>query len=139
MRIIYTAGVFDLLHTGHRNILRRSRELGDLLVAGVVSDEGAAAYKARPLQDERTRLGNVADLRYVDFALLQATTDPSPILRLLRPWSMTHGDDWSRLLEGNETLAELGIRLILLPYTPGVSSSALRCSMRHAERPVPWA
>jgi len=124
-RIIYTAGVFDLLHTGHRNLLQRSKTLGDMLVVGVVSDAGAEAYKRRPMQDEQTRLGNIRDLRYVDFAVLQETTDPSPVLRVIQPTIMTHGDDWSALLEGNDTLAELGIRLILLPYTHWISTSQL--------------
>jgi cytidyltransferase-like protein len=125
MRIVYTAGVWDLLHTGHRNLLQRSKALGDILVVGVVTDDGAAAYKRRPFQDQDMRLGNVRDLRYVDFAVLQDTTDPSHQLRAIRPAMMTHGDDWQQLLQGNETLAELGIQLILLPYTKGVSTSAL--------------
>ena len=125
MRIVYTAGVWDLFHRGHRNCLLRSRDFGDLLVVGVLTDRGAAAYKRRPLQDQETRLSLIRDLRYVDFAVLQETTDPSPILRMLRPAVMTHGDDWKQLLEGNETLAELGIRLALVPYTPGISTSDL--------------
>lgn len=129
MKIVYTAGVWDLYHVGHENMLRRSKELGDLLIVGVVTDEGAAAYKGRqPVYSELQRLKIIQSVRYVDAAFLQPGTDPSPVLRALAaigvvPAIMTHGDDWTRLREGNETLAELGIELVLLPYTQGISTT----------------
>lgn len=133
MTIVYVPGCFDLLHSGHRSILRRAKELDDgvTLIAGVVSDDGAALYKRRPIQSQEERIGNVGDLRYVDMVLLQPTTDPTPVLEMLsaegrRPKYLVHGDDWSRLLAGNETLARLGIKLVLLPYTRGISTSMLR-------------
>lgn len=124
-RTVYTAGVFDLLHRGHLNLLHASRALGDRLIVGVVSDAGAEAYKRRPIQDQETRLQVIRALRCVDVAILQPTTDPTPILEAVRPDIMTHGDDWSRLREGHETLERLGIQFRLLPYTPGVSTSML--------------
>lgn len=122
-RVIYTAGIWDLLHIGHLNILHRSREMGDILVVGVVSDSGAAAYKRWPVQDEKTRLSVVRALKMVDFAVIQPTTDPTPVLEIIRPEVMTHGSDWSELKEGKETLIRLGIRWELIPYTLGVSTS----------------
>lgn len=122
-RIVYTAGIFDLLHVGHLNILHQSRALGEILVVGVVSDEGAMAYKRRPIQDEQTRLRIIRDLRMVDFAVIQPTTDPTPVLEIIRPEIMTHGSDWKELREGRETLIRLGIRWQLIPYTAGVSTS----------------
>lgn len=132
MNVIYTAGVFDLLHTGHLRILERSKALGDVLVVGVLTDLGAAAYKPKPpVYNEHARLEMVRSLRCVDSAFLQAGTDPSDVLRALAavgvvPSLMTHGDDWTELREGNETLRELGIRLHLLPYTPDVSTTRVR-------------
>lgn len=132
MKIVYAPGVFDLLHEGHRNLLRRSRELGDYLIAGVVTDEGTLAYKGRkPVQDERTRLGNVLDLGYVDMAVLQSGTDPTRTLITLdalglKPDVLTHGDDWKELREGMHTLEQLGIEYVSLPYTHGISTTAQR-------------
>lgn len=125
MKTIYCPGCWDLLHPGHLNILERSRALGDRLVVGVVSDDGAEAYKRRPVQDEQTRLAVIRALRVVDLAVLQKTTDPTPELEVIRPDILTHGSDWSQLREGQETLERLGIAFVLLPYTPGVSTSDL--------------
>jgi len=127
MRLIYTAGVFDLLHVGHRRLLERSRALGDALVVGVVSDAGAEAYKGRrPVQHEAERLELVRGLRCVTLAVLQETTDPTPVLEVLRPAAMTHGDDWAELREGMATLRRLGVEWVLLPHTSGISTTDLR-------------
>lgn len=123
MRVGYVPGVFDLLHVGHLNLLQRAADQVDHLIVGVVSDEGTAAYKRRPVHDEQTRLAVVRALRMVDEAQLQATTDPTPELEGLRPHVLFHGDDWAELKEGQATLARLGIEFVLLPYTRGVSSS----------------
>lgn len=123
MRIVYTAGIFDLLHEGHINALKASRAHGDRLVVGVVSDEGAMAYKRQPIQDERTRLLVVQSLYFVDLAVIQPTTDPTPVLEVIRPQVMTHGDDWQRLIKGQSTLERLGIEWVLVPYTHGVSTT----------------
>lgn len=122
----YVPGVFDLLHKGHLNLLTAARVQCAVLVVGIVSDEGTYAYKHRmPVQDEGTRRDVVQSLRIVDFAVHQPTTDPSPVVTLIRPEVLFHGDDWERLLVGHETLDRLGIAFVRLPYTQGVSTSAL--------------
>ena len=127
MKVIYTAGVWDLLHRGHLNILWESKRLGDVLVVGVVSDAGCMAYKGfAPVQNSQLRIRNVRELGFVDVVELQATTDPTPLLERYRPDVMTHGDDWEELREGQDTINRLGIEWRLIPYTPGISSTVLR-------------
>lgn len=127
MKLIYTAGVFDLLHPGHLNLLWRSKQLGDVLVVGLVDGEGVMAYKGRyPVEDYQLRKSRLERLSFVDVIVRQATTDPTENLERFQPDVFTHGDDWSRLREGHETLERLGIEFVTLPYTPGVSSTMLR-------------
>jgi glycerol-3-phosphate cytidylyltransferase len=127
MRVCYTAGVWDLLHRGHLNILWASKALGDVLVVGVVSDAGTEAYKGRrPVQNVQQRMEAVRRLGFVDVVEIQHGTDPSHNLIRFRPDVMTHGDDWDRLKEGHETIERLGIEFVTLPYTPDVSTSLLR-------------
>ena len=127
MKVIYTAGVWDLLHRGHLNILWESKRLGDVLVVGVVSDAGCLAYKGfAPVQNSQLRIRNIRELGFVDVVELQATTDPTPLLERYRPDVMTHGDDWEELREGQATINRLGIEWRLIPYTPGISSTVLR-------------
>jgi rfaE bifunctional protein nucleotidyltransferase chain/domain len=127
MRVIYAPGCWDLLHRGHINLLWRAKALGDVLVVGVVSDAGAAAYKGRfPVQNTQARMDAVAGLTFVDCVVFQPTTDPTQLLERFRPDVLVHGDDWAQLREGHETLERLGIEYVALPYTPGISTTLLR-------------
>lgn len=130
--VIFVPGVWDLLHYGHLTLLHRARALADaggrgILVVGVVSDAGTAAYKGRPPeQSQALRVQTIARLTFVDVVEVQPTTDPTPLLERFRPHALVHGDDWSRLREGHETLDRLGIEFVRLPYTPGISTTLLR-------------
>jgi len=65
--------------------------------------------------------------------VLQPTTDPTPVLEIIRPHVMTHGDDWKRLREGNETLVRLGVEFVLLPYGNGKGTTGIIERIRHME------
>lgn len=132
MRIIYTAGVFDLLHYGHRHIIRESRKLGDRLIVGVVAD---ASYKGvTPEWPLERRLREVSALREVDLAVVQPSTDPTPVLSRLA-WLglevevMTHGNDWAALREGMDTLRGMEIEFQTIPVLGGISSTEIRAAV----------
>jgi glycerol-3-phosphate cytidylyltransferase len=125
--VVYTAGVWDLFHRGHLNILWQSRQLGDVLIVGVVTDRGVVAYKDRePVDNLWERMGKIEDLPWVDMVMEQEGTDPSDNLRRILPDVFTHGSDWERLKQGHDTLEELGIEYVSIPYTPGISTTILR-------------
>lgn len=126
-RVIYTAGVFDLLHRGHLNLLMASKALGDVLVVGVVTDAGCHAYKGVwPAENTELRMRAIARLGFVDVVVPQLSTDPTKNLERFMPDAMTHGDDWTELREGQVTLDRLGVEWVTLPHTAGVSSTTLR-------------
>jgi cytidyltransferase-like protein len=127
MRIIFTAGVCDILHRGHLNMLWESKQLGDVLVVGVVSDAGCLAYKGKmPTQHAQHRIQAIRNLGFVDVVEYQPGTDPTALLERYRPDIMTHGTDWAELKEGHNTLRRLGVEWKLIPYTQGISSTELR-------------
>lgn len=123
MKTVMTSGVFDLIHLGHLNILKNSKALGNKLVVGVVSDRGTAEYKRMPIVPQEERLEMVKAIKYVDEAYIQETTDPTPLLEIVKPDIFTHGNDWKELIKGNETIKRLGIEFVLLPYTKDVSTT----------------
>lgn len=82
---------------------------------------------------EEHRLEIVRNIKCVDEVYLQETTDPTPVLERIRPDIFTHGDDWTRLIRGNETLERLGIEFVLLPYTSGISTTRLRYLLSEAD------
>jgi glycerol-3-phosphate cytidylyltransferase len=131
----YTAGVFDLFHIGHVNLLRNARALCDRLVVGVSTDELVFARKRKkPTIPYRDRLEIVRACRYVDAALAQTDVDKFEAWRRLRFDVLFVGDDWFeheswRTYE--QRLGEQGVSTVYLPHTPDVSSTELRSVLKH--------
>lgn len=125
MVVGYTSGVFDLLHIGHLNILRRAKEHCDFLIVGVSTDELVENYKhKKPIVPFEERIEIVSAMRYVDRVVPQET------LNKLAAWEkyhfdvMFHGDDWKGSpLFSEAELAGHGVKIIYFPYTKNVSST----------------
>ncbi len=127
-RIIFTNGVFDLLHAGHMGFLRRARELGDVLVVGVNSDASARGLKGRgrPINGERERLAVVAGVAGVDHALLFDGLTAETIIRVLRPDVFVKGGgrDLDDIAEAS-IAREVGAEVVVLPLVAGFSTTSL--------------
>lgn len=124
---VYIGGVWDVFHHGHLNILERCRALGQRLIVGVLTDDAAEAYKARPLIPEEERLRIIKSLRIVDDAILQHHQDPTADLTTLglKPDYIVHGDDWTEC-PGADYVQENGGKVVLVPYTQGISSTIIK-------------
>jgi glycerol-3-phosphate cytidylyltransferase len=124
---VYIGGVWDVFHHGHLNILERAKALGGKLVVGVLTDDAAAVYKARPLIPEAERLRIVKALRCVDEAILQHAADPTEDLTewKIKPDYLIHGDDWD-FVPGADYCRANGGRTVRLPYTAGISSTLIK-------------
>jgi glycerol-3-phosphate cytidylyltransferase len=126
----YVPGVFDMFHIGHLNILSRSRERCDLLIAGVVTDEACAAMKGyRPVIPFVERIEIVAANRFVDQAIADGSSDKREAWRQRHFDVIFKGSDWAGTDKGKrleEQMAEVGARVEYLPYTDHTSSTLLR-------------
>jgi glycerol-3-phosphate cytidylyltransferase len=129
-RVGYVPGVFDMFHVGHLNILRNARLACDHLIAGVVSDERAAAVKGKvPVVPETERLEVVRAVRYVDEAVLEDVEEKLEMWRRLRFDVIVKGDDWRGTPKGDKLerdFASVGVEVVYLPYTNHTSSTVLR-------------
>lgn len=96
-RIVFTNGVFDLLHIGHAHYLRRARALGDLLVVGLNSDASTRRLKGpeRPLVPQEERAALLAELAVVDAVTIFDDDTASGLLDLLRPDFYVKGADYA--------------------------------------------
>ncbi|MGN6362381.1 MAG: D-glycero-beta-D-manno-heptose 1-phosphate adenylyltransferase [Thermomicrobiales bacterium] len=121
-RIVFTNGVFDILHTGHIELLRQAKALGDLLVVGVNSDASVRRLKGpgRPINHERDRLALVAALDAVDHALLFDDDTPAGLIHALRPHVHVKGGDYaSAALPEAAAVREAGGQIVILPLVAG--------------------
>jgi D-beta-D-heptose 7-phosphate kinase/D-beta-D-heptose 1-phosphate adenosyltransferase len=115
--VVFTNGVFDPLRASHVDFLRRARALGDLLVVGVNSDQGARRRSPRGAAiPEQERLALVAALDPVDHAILFDDETPAQLIRALRPHIHVKGGDYAdETLPEDEAVRSVGGRVVILP------------------------
>lgn len=135
IKIGYTTGTFDLFHIGHLNILRRSKEQCDYLIVGVSTDECVESYKHKiPVIPFEQRIAIVGAIKYVDKVVPQKSMDKYKAWEELKFDVMFHGDDWKgsdMYNEYEDKLSGVGVEIIYLPHTDGISSTIIKETMEN--------
>ena len=126
--IVFTNGVFDLLHPGHVRYLREARALGDLLIIGLNADESVRRNKGpnRPINPETERAELLSALECVDAVVIFAEDTPAEIIRLVQPDILVKGADWAAdAIVGRDTVEGRGGRVVRIPVEQGYSTTSL--------------
>jgi len=137
--IVFTAGIWDLFHYGHLRLLKRAKALGDILIVGVATDRLAEKYKRKPIISLEQRMEIVEAVRYVNAVVDYDSLDVTNILKNLDVDVMVVGEDWGGFPEQKKYrmyLEENNKKLIRIPYTQGISTTAIR--ERVIEEAVIW-
>lgn len=124
--IVFTNGVFDILHAGHAEFLRRAKRLGDVLVVAVNSDRSVRRIKgpSRPINPQRDRLALISALDCVDHALLFDEDTPVSLIRAIRPHVHVKGGDYNHeTLPEAAAVREVGGRVVILPRIGALSTT----------------
>lgn len=133
-RLVFTNGVFDLLHVGHVRYLAQARELGDALVVAINSDRTVRELKGpdRPIFDESERAEILAALRHVDYVTVFDDVSPRSLIAKLLPDVLVKGGDYQLdEIHGREEVEAAGGKVISLPFFDGASTTALIERMSH--------
>jgi phosphoenolpyruvate phosphomutase len=134
-KIVYVAMSADLLHPGHINILEIASGYGEVVV-GLLTDSAIASYKRLPFMTFSQRQTVVQNVKNVSRVIPQETLDYVPNLNAIKPDYVVHGDDWKSGVQSGtrqgviDALSSWGGELIEVPYTKGISSTALIGAMK---------
>jgi D-beta-D-heptose 7-phosphate kinase/D-beta-D-heptose 1-phosphate adenosyltransferase len=126
-RVVFTNGVFDLLHPGHVDVLVGARARGDVLVVGVNSDASVKRLKGpdRPVRSEGERAYVLASLEAVDAVALFEQDTPLELVQLLRPDVIVKGGDYApETVVGAREVRGRGGEVVIIPLTPGHSTTS---------------
>jgi D-glycero-beta-D-manno-heptose 1-phosphate adenylyltransferase len=127
--VVFTNGVFDLLHPGHVELLEAARREGNALVVGLNSDASVRRLGKggeRPVATETARARVLAGLAAVDCVVLFPEETPLALIQALEPDVLVKGADYSRdRIVGADWVEARGGRVVRVPLTPGYSTSAL--------------
>lgn len=128
MIIGYTAGVFDLFHIGHLNLLKNAKSICDKLIVGVSTDELVAYKHKKSVIPFSERIEIVRSITYVDAAIPQETMDKFEMWKRLKFDLMVVGDDWYLTDKWEKIEIEfnkVGVKILYFPYTKGTSSTLI--------------
>ena len=131
--VVFTNGVFDLLHRGHVEYLEEAAGLGDRLVVGINADASVRRLKGdqRPLVPEHERAELVAALQCVDLCVIFDEDTPERLIREVEPDVLVKGGDWALdRIVGREFVESRGGRVLTVPVREGHSTTALVARIR---------
>jgi rfaE bifunctional protein nucleotidyltransferase chain/domain len=127
-KVVFTNGVFDLLHVGHLRYLTQARSLGDVLVIGLNADSCVKRLKGelRPILPEAERAELLAGLACVDYVCLFSEDDPRELIKAATPDLLVKGGDWpiDKIL-GRDTVEAHGGKVLSLPFVEGRSTTSI--------------
>jgi rfaE bifunctional protein nucleotidyltransferase chain/domain len=131
--VVFTNGVFDLLHPGHLRYLSRARALGDALIVGINSDRSVRLIKGsgRPITAEAERAEILAGLSAVDAVVIFDEETPHDIITALQPDVLVKGADWAEdAIVGRDIVEARGGKVVRMPVEHGYSTSAILQKIR---------
>ncbi|MBF0528866.1 MAG: D-glycero-beta-D-manno-heptose 1-phosphate adenylyltransferase [Deltaproteobacteria bacterium] len=128
LTVVFTNGCFDLMHIGHLRYLSEARALGQALVVGLNSDRSIREIKgpSRPIMPQDQRGEILAGLEMIDAVVTFDQPTPLELITWLKPDILVKGGDWpiDRIV-GREVVQAQGGRILTIPLTPGVSTTAI--------------
>ena len=135
LKIVFTNGCFDILHKGHFYVLEESRNLGDILVVGLNSDDSVKGLKGRdrPINKWVTRAQALAQLSCVDYIIKFTEPTPLALIKDLKPDIITKGGDYSmEQMIGREEVLGYGGQVKIIPFLKGFSTTSI-IEQKHKE------
>jgi rfaE bifunctional protein nucleotidyltransferase chain/domain len=129
---VYVHGVFDLLHYGHVQYLKKAKSLGDELIVGLIVDEEVKKVKGfKPIMNYEQRHKVVSELKCVDYVVLQEDTDPTSNMQMLKGKGLgvdilCRGSDYQDVPQGTKFIEENGGKVARIPYCHEISSTEIK-------------
>lgn len=127
-KIVFTNGVFDLLHIGHLRYLKKAREMGDVLIVGLNSDRSVKKIKerGRPIIPEKERAEIIAALEPVDYVVIFNEETPVNLIKKIKPSLHIKGGDYkNKELPEEKVVKELGGQVVFTRLERGKSTSSI--------------
>ena len=133
--LVFTNGVFDILHIGHIKYLQESKRFGSSLVVGVNSDKSVKLLNKgpeRPINPEKERAEIIASLKVVDLCVIFNECNPLDLIKLVIPDVYTKGKDYNlKTIQYSQQLREMKIKINFIPLIDGISSTKIVSKLKN--------
>ena len=133
-KIVFTNGCFDLLHLGHIDYLSKAKDLGDILIIGVNTDNSVRRLKgaARPITNENSRSVIIASLQFVNAVVLFDEDTPYELIKQVQPDVLVKGSDYKpENIVGYDVVKAKGGEVVTIDFLEGYSTSDLEKKIKN--------
>ncbi|MFM2016491.1 MAG: hypothetical protein RL007_147 [Bacteroidota bacterium] len=128
-KVVFTNGVFDLMHLGHVDYLSKAKDCGDILIVGMNSDASVKMLNkgdTRPLQDQQSRAMVLASLSFVDYVVIFDEETPYDLIKAVQPDVLVKGADYKvEQIAGHDVVLARGGEVKLIELVSGYSTTAI--------------
>lgn len=127
-KIVFTNGCFDIIHMGHVDYLEKARNLGDVLIVGLNTDDSVSRFKGpeRPIQDQHSRSRIMASFQFVDMVVFFNEDTPFDLISALLPNILVKGSDYlAENIVGADVVKNHGGVVKTLDFVPGYSTTRI--------------
>jgi len=136
-KIVFTNGCFDLLHLGHIDYLSKAKDLGDVLIIGVNTDDSVRRLKgkSRPITDENSRATIIASLQFVNAVVLFNEDTPYELIKQVQPDVLVKGSDYkAEDIVGYDIVKAKGGEIVTIDYLEGYATTAILNKITEANK-----
>ncbi|MDI6839271.1 MAG: D-glycero-beta-D-manno-heptose 1-phosphate adenylyltransferase [bacterium] len=126
--VVFTNGCFDIIHRGHIECLHRAKELGDILIVGLNTDNSIKKFKSkgRPIFNEKDRAAVLCAISFVDYIVLFDESTPQKLIETIKPDILVKGGDYKiNEIVGREIVQKEGGKVVIIPKVPGYSTTKI--------------
>jgi len=123
-KIVFTNGCFDIIHSGHIKVLKKCRDLGDVVVVGLNSDSSIRALKGhkRPINNEKERAIVLDSIKYVDYVVIFNELTPYKIIKMIKPDFLVKGGDYKK---EDVVGREFARNVVIVQLVEGISTTKI--------------
>lgn len=120
---VFTNGCFDILHIGHIRLLQQAKELGDMLIVGVNTDDSVRRLKGgnRPINSEKDRVDLLMAIKYVDEVIIFNEDTPYKLIEIIKPDIIVKGGDYVP----DEVVGRDLAKVVIIPFVDGHSTTSI--------------
>lgn len=127
-KIVFTNGCFDLLHLGHIDYLSKAKDLGDVLIIGVNTDDSVRRLKgeSRPITDDNSRSSIIASLQFVNAVVLFDEDTPYELIKQVQPDVLVKGSDYkAEDIVGYDIVKDKGGEIVTIDFLEGYATTTI--------------
>ncbi len=127
-KVVFTNGCFDILHSGHIKLLKKAKELGDVLILGINKDKSIKKLKGkgRPIMNEKQRIEIISAIEFVDYVVPFGQPTPEKLIKRIKPDIIVKGGDYKKNeVIGKDIVEKYGGKVYIFPLVKNISTTKI--------------